>query len=235
MSEAQRPKLAAKVILLRTAEGRGFEVFLTRAGESISSFDFPGDTVSKEDCSSRMLRHCRSLSTGAVRDIIGARFTPGEASGPWVTGIRTLFVTLGVLLAVNDAGQDAMLDPVRRVRLLCQRDPLRTRSLTFESFLAKERLWGDASKLVYFSSWQITSAPGIKFDTPYYLTALSPAQKLFPVFPSVGRWLRPDQAVLACDRGGLRVSFSTFASLRKLADFDSMQRVFREYGSVRSG
>ena len=161
MSEEQKLKRAAKVILLRPAEGAGFEVFLTRGGELFSSFDFPGDKVSKEDCSSRILERCRGLSPGVARTIVGARFTPREALGPWVAGIRTLFLAVGVLLAVNDAGEDAMLDPVRRVRLLCQRDPLRARSLTFESFLTEERLWGDASKLIYFSSWQVTSALGM--------------------------------------------------------------------------
>lgn len=233
MSETHRPGLAAKVILLRSAKGKGFEAFLIRDPDNLSSFGFPGGAVTKDDCSSGMLNRCHGLSATAVRNIVGAQFTPQEASSPWIAGIRTLFLEVGVLLATNEAGQDYMLGPERTVRLQDQRDALRARSLTFESLLEQERLWGDASKLVYFSCWQIALQSDLRFKTYFYLVSLPPDQCSFPeLFQAVhGLWLSPDRAMFLCERGKLAVEFSTFASLRTLADFNSVQSVFQEYGS----
>ena len=237
MSETHRPRLAAKVILLRSAKGKGFEAFLIRDPDHLSSLGFPGGAVTKDDCSSGMLHRCHGLSATVVRNIIGARFTPQEASSPWIAGIRTLFLEVGVLLATNEAGQDPMLGPERTVRLQNQRGALRARSLTFESLLEQERLWGDASKLLYFSCWQIALQSDLRFNTHFYLASLSPDESAFPALPQAvhGLWLSPDRAMFLCNRGELAVGFSTFASLRTLAEFNSAQSVFQEYGSGTRG
>ncbi|HZD39572.1 MAG TPA: hypothetical protein VE131_02545 [Terriglobales bacterium] len=205
---------------------------MTRDLRSLSSFDFPGAMVSKEDCSSELLKRCRGLSSVAVRKTVGAGFTPREASSPWLAAIRTLFLDLGILLAVDDAGRIATSDPDLRIRLLARRPYLREGSLSFESFLTQDGLWGDASSLLHFSSWRTALPSGREVNSHYYVVSPSATEKLFPVFPTVGRWLSPDEGVLACDRGDLQLSFSTFALLRKLADFDSPASLFKEYGKA---
>jgi hypothetical protein len=42
-------------------------------------------------------------------------------------------------------------------------------------------------------------------------------------------WLTPDAALRLFGKNELPMIFPTFASLRTLADFDSLARVFKEY------
>jgi hypothetical protein len=44
-----------------------------------------------------------------------------------------------------------------------------------------------------------------------------------------GVWLTPDHAMQLFDRGELPLIFPTFAALRTLADFDTLESVLREY------
>ena len=236
MSARHTSILGARVILLRMTAAGGFEAFLTRDPDDNSSLGFPGGPVTKEDYSSGMLDRCWGLSPAAARRIVGAHFTPKEASGPWVAAIRSLFMEAGCLLAVNEAGQDPMRDPEWTVRLQNQRDALRTGTSSFASFLAQQGLWADASKLTYFSSWQ-TSPRGSKLcASHFYLAALVPGLgRLLSARPRAprGLWLSPERAIFSCVQGELPMDFATFSSLRTVADFDSLQSLFREYGSER--
>ncbi len=241
MTKAPRPENAVAVILLRSTESGRLEVFLTRHSDDTpalgSAVAFPCDKVKRDDYSAAMLRRCRGLSPAAARDIIGARFPPRAALGSWVAGIRTLFRDVGVLLAVNEARQDVLLDPERKAGIRERHAALLTQSLSFQSLLEKEELWADASKLVYFSSWQTVSPSGMPLDTRFYLAALPRGQNPMPTLPHVGTgfWISPDRALRLCDRRELPMAFSTFASLRTLGDFDSAASVLKEYGSVRGG
>ncbi len=70
MTERQKPRRAATVILLRDAEPRGLEVFLTRRRDDMAflggMYCFPGGTVRKEDCSASMLRQSLLESDGLL-------------------------------------------------------------------------------------------------------------------------------------------------------------------------
>src|SRR5262245_21683760 len=110
MSEQHnKSRQAATVILLRPAEPNGFEVFLTRRPEEMpflgGMYCFPGGTRQKNDCSTAMLRLCHGLSSVDARKIVGAQYSPPEALGLWIAGIRELFEEAGILLAVDNFGQ----------------------------------------------------------------------------------------------------------------------------------
>ena len=105
----QKPRLAATVILLRAAEPRGFEVFLTRRPEGMAflggMYCFPGGTLRTEDFSDAMLSRCAGMTPDQAQKIIGAEFAPRQALGLWIAAIRELFEEAGILLAVNGAGE----------------------------------------------------------------------------------------------------------------------------------
>src|ERR1043166_4951450 len=115
MTEAHKPKQAATVILLRQTESAGFEVFLTRRPEGMAFlggvYCFPGGTVRKEDYTATMLRRCFGLTPIQARERIGAHFSPKEALGFWIAGIRELFEEVGILVAVAESKDQSALTP----------------------------------------------------------------------------------------------------------------------------
>ena len=95
MSEERKPRQAATVILLRDAEPKGFEAFLTRRPENMAFlgglYCYPGGSVSKDDFSERIIRRCCGLAPEQARKIVGAEFSPRQALGFWIAAIRELF------------------------------------------------------------------------------------------------------------------------------------------------
>jgi len=235
MTDPQKPKRAATIILLRPSTPNGFEVFLIRRPEGMAFLGgmhcFPGGTVTKDDYSAAMLRCCRGLTAEQARKIIGAHFTPQEAMGFWVAGIRELFEETGILLAVNKTGERVALKAERNSRLIEQRSELLVQSLSFHSLLVHEDLSCDLASLAYFSHWQTPSHVPIRFDTRFFLAALPDNQSPLPTSPEVAHsfWLTPDRALQLFAKNELPMIFPTFAALRTLADFDSLERVMKDF------
>lgn len=235
MTDPQKPKRAATVILLRPSPPNGFEVFLIRRPEGMAFLGgmhcFPGGTVTKDDYSAAMLECCRGLTADHARKIIGAHFTPQEALGFWVGGIRELFEETGILLAVKKTGERVALKAEQDSSLIDQRTALLAKSLSFQSLLANEELFCDLASLAYFSQWQTPSHVSLRFDTRFFLAALPDDQSPLPTSPEVAHslWLTPDRALNLFAKNELPMIFPTFAALRTLADFDSLERVRKEF------
>ena len=237
MKPQHKVRQAASIILLRPAKQNGVEVFLTRRPEGMAflggMYCFPGGAVQNDDCSEAMMRCTSGLSPSDARKIVGAHFSPREALGLWVAGIRELFEEVGVLLAVNKSGQpwvagkDRTIDPADRYAALLEKN------LSFRSLLESEKLLCDASSLAYFSHWQTPEEAPIRFDTRFFLAVLPKDQAPLPTSPEVVRslWLTPDRALELFADDELPMIFPTFASLRTLADFEALDNVWREYGS----
>ena len=230
--ERQKPRLAATVILLRPAQV-GFEVFLTRRPEGMAflggMYCFPGGTVRKEDCSPAMQRRCYGLTHAHARKIAGAHFTPREALGFWIAGVRELFEEVGVLLAVHENG--GRMDPSRKAGLIDKHAALLGNHLSFQSFLDCEGLLCDLSSMYYFSSWQTPSDSAMRFNTRFFLATLPEEQSPLPASPEVVHsvWLTPDRALHLFAKDELPIIFPTFVSLRMLADFETLDSVLREF------
>jgi len=231
MTVQQKPRPAATVILLRSTEPAKFEVFFTRRPEGMAflggKYCFPGGTVRKEDSSPGMLRRCYGLSPGQARKIAGARFTPQEALGFWIAGVRELFEEVGILLAVNENGERTTLGP----NVATKHAALLTKALTFQSLLKNEHLFSDLSCLTYFSHWQTPSHQSMRFDTRFFLACLPEDQSPLPTSPEVTHslWLTPDRALQLFGKNELPMIFPTFTALRTLADFDSLDSLLREF------
>jgi 8-oxo-dGTP pyrophosphatase MutT (NUDIX family) len=235
MNDRQKPRQATTVILLRRRKSRGFEVFLTRRPEAMAFlggiYCFPGGTVRKEDYSPAMLRRCYGLNPAHARKIVGAHFSPEEALGFWIAGIRELFEEVGILLSVDESRGQASADLTRENRLAETQAALLSKSVDFTSILRTQDLLCDASSLAYFSHWQTPSQQSIRFDTRFFLAALPEGQLPLSTSAEVTQslWLTPDRALQLFANDELPIIFPTFASLRTLADFDSLESLFREY------
>ena len=235
MRDPKKPRRAATVILLRPAEPNGFEIFLTRRPEEMAflggMYGFPGGAVRKDDCVAPMLRLCYGLSPADARMLIGAHLSPSEALGFWIAAVRELFEETGVLLAVDHSGQPWPAAPERRHNLFDKHAALLQETLSFRSLLESEKLLCDASRLVHFSHWQTPEQSSIRFDTRFFLAALPENQTPLPASPEVAHsfWVTPDRGLELFAENELALIFPTFASLRTLADFDSLEAVMREY------
>lgn len=229
MSERQEPKHAAAVILLKRAEPNGFEVLLTRRSADMAGlgwvYCFPGGVLAKADCSATMLRRCHGLAAAAARKIVGAHLTPQQALGLWAAGIRQLFEEVGILFAASEAGK-------RLVRIAADKSNLGDKALSFQSLLENEGLLWDASSLGYFSHWQTPAEISLRLDTRFFLAVLPQGQTFVPTSLEVAhsQWLTPDRALELFGKNQLPIVFPTFASLRTLADFESLESLAKEYG-----
>jgi 8-oxo-dGTP pyrophosphatase MutT (NUDIX family) len=235
MSEPKQPKLAGTVILLRPAERQGFEVFLTRRPEGMpflgGMYCFPGGTANKQDFSPRMIQRCAGLTTQQARQILGAHLSPTQALGLWVTAVRELFEEVGVLLAVETSGETMRVDAARRSRFKERHAALLNHQLTFVELLEAENLLCDLATLFHFSHWQTPAQVAMRFDTRFFVAMLPAGQSALATSYEVARsvWLTPDRALQLFGRGELPMIFPTFAALRTLADFATIDSVWQEF------
>jgi 8-oxo-dGTP pyrophosphatase MutT (NUDIX family) len=235
MTKPNKPTLAAAVILLRHAEQNEFEVFLTRRPDGMpflgGKYGYPGGAVRAEDFAAPMIDRCSGLTPTQARGILGAHLSPREALGVWVAAVRELFEEVGILLAVEESGAPFRLDGERAGRLANQHQALLHQALSFRELLEAEKLLCDLSGLSHFSAWQTPAHVSMRFDTRFFVAALPPGQAPLATTREVahGVWLTPDHAMQLFDRGELPLIFPTFAALRTLADFDTLESVLREY------
>ena len=238
MSEKAKPRLAATVILLREAKPKGFEVFLTRRPDDMpflgGMYCFPGGGVTKEDCAVRAIERCRGLAPEQARRIVGAQFSPRQAVGFWVAAVRELFEEVGVLLAIDSSGARVSVSAASRIG--DKHRALLDKSLSFAGLLASENLYCDLESLAYFSRWQTPAQNPLRFDTRFFVALLpheqAPMGTSYEVTHSL--WLTPEGAMRRYSRGDLPMIFPTFASLRTLADFETLESVMKEFGGRHS-
>ncbi len=234
----QKPRLAATVILLRPAQQRGFEVFLTRRPDDMAflagMYCFPGGTLHKQDYSEPMSKRSIGLTADQAQKVIGADSAPRVALGLWVAALRELFEETGILLAVDARG--APVGGQRKKRLDDEHFRLVGSKSNFHSILEAQDLFCDLKALAHFSHWQTPEQASMRFDTHFFLAQLPADQCPLPTTPEVAHslWISPDDALQRTGQNELPMIFPTFASLRTLADFDSLASVFKEYRPIDS-
>ncbi|MET0689639.1 MAG: hypothetical protein ABWZ38_01330 [Candidatus Binatia bacterium] len=234
MNTPIKARRAATVILLRAAEPKGFEVFLTRRPDSMpflgGRYCYPGGAVIKEDYSAPAIARCMGLSPDQARKIVGAHLSPRQALGFWIAAIRELFEEVGILLAAHDSGE-RFPNGAQARKMPAMHDALLNNSLSFVSLLEREELRCDLTSLGYFSHWQTPSQVSQRFDTRFFVAALPPEQipleSSYEVTHSL--WLAPERAMQLHDHGQLPMIFPTFTSLRTLADFETLESVLKEF------
>jgi len=239
MTEIGKPKQAATVILLRKAEARGFEVFVTRRPDGMpfigGMYCYPGGTVTKDDFTPQMSERSRSLTPKQARKILGAHYRPSEAMGLWIAGVREVFEEVGVLLAAEQSGAQLIMDDSRAARLAQKHAALLAKSMSFLELLESESLVCDLAALGHFSYWQTPSQVRLRFATRFFIAPLPDGQTALATSYEVAHsvWLTADRAVQLFNRGELPMIFPTFAALRTLADFETLESVLRELAERR--
>lgn len=225
---ATPPKNAATVILLRSGKSGALEVFLTRRPEKMDflggAYVFPGGTIRKEDRAEAMLKRCAAITPEGARDTLGAHLKPEIALGHWIAAIRELFEEVGVLLAVTPAGCAAGMSDEKRRRLV-------RREISFRELLESENLLCDGGALRYFSHWLTPAEFAVRFDTRFFIAVLPPDQVPLERSEEVAHalWIPPERGMQLYDKGNLPMIFPTYASLRTLADFESVESLVKEY------
>ena len=236
MTEQSYPKNAATVILLRRQSGGGFESFMTRRPDQMKflggMYVFPGGTVRKEDCTEGVLKRCRGLTPQEAQNIVGPTLSPEICLGHWVAAVRELFEEVGILLCVTETGELLKMAEERRDRAAERRLALIKGEIDFQSFLESESLLCSLTQLAYFSHWQTLYEFGMRFNTRFYFAELPLDQEPLPNSQEVthGLWLTPERSLQLCEQGKLPLIFPTFACLRRLADFDTLESLAAEYG-----
>jgi 8-oxo-dGTP pyrophosphatase MutT (NUDIX family) len=236
----QKPRLAATVVLLRAAQERGFEVFLTRRPEGMAflggMYCFPGGTLRKEDYSDSMLKRAVGLTPDQAQKIIGAEVAPPVALGLWIAALRELFEEAGILLALDGSGQPMTASSDLRNRMAENHSRLLSSALSFPALLEFEGLFCELGALAHFSHWQTPEQVSMRFDTHFFLAELPADQSPLPTTSEVAHslWLSPDRALQMTSKNELPLIFPTFASLRTLADFDSLETLWKEFRREKS-
>lgn len=233
MSTENPPKPAAAVILIRPAESGGFEIFLVRRPKEAAFFGgvycFPGGCVRPEDSLPSMVMRCRGLSQDVARRTIGAHLKAREALGYWIAAIRELFEQTGVLLASAEANESFSAEPD------CNARPNEKPGVNFLRLLKSKGLFCDAGRLLSFSHWLIPASCGTPFATRLFLAALPERQQpVARLEVEDALWLTADRALQLFHHCQLPMGFPTFAALRTLADFDTLESVLREF-ATRAG
>jgi 8-oxo-dGTP pyrophosphatase MutT (NUDIX family) len=226
---AAEPKSASTVILLRSGEKNGIEVFLTRRPEAMDflggAYVFPGGTVRKDDCAGKIQQRCRGVSPERARDSLGAHLKPEVALGHWIAGIREVFEEVGVLFC-----SEAVSEP-RRSELERQRKRIVRRESSFAAMLESENLSFDAGALLYFSHWLTPEEFAMRFDTRFFIALLpqgqTPLERSEEVADSL--WVEPERALKLYAEGKLPMIFPTYSSLRTLADYETVESVVKEF------
>jgi 8-oxo-dGTP pyrophosphatase MutT (NUDIX family) len=226
---AAEPKRASTVILLRSGEGGGIEVLLTRRPEGMNflggEYVFPGGTVRKEDSSEKILARSRGVSAVEARNILGAHLKPEIALGHWIAAIRELFEEVGVLFCADALQQKKDVLENHRRRIV-------GRQSSFLAMLETENLHCDAARLRYFSHWRTPEEFSMRFDTRFFIAVLPPDQTPLERSEEVADslWIEPERALKLAGEKQLPVIFPTYSSLRALADFETVGSVLKEYG-----
>ena len=171
------------------------------------------------------------MTPNQARKIIGAQFSPPEALGLWVAAVRELFEEVGVLLAVDELGHSLSGVAPQAERLSVKHERLIAKSLDFLALLKSEGLRCDLRTLAPFSYWQTPARFSMRFDTRFFIAALPEGQVPMTTSYEVAHslWLTPERAMKLFADKELPMIFPTFAALRTLADFQTLESVFEEF------
>ncbi|MGH7930172.1 MAG: hypothetical protein ACREQV_20535, partial [Candidatus Binatia bacterium] len=171
------------------------------------------------------------LTPDQAQKIIGPDVAPRIALGLWIAALRELFEEAGVLLVLDASDARVVADTGIKKRLTEKHSRLIDSSLSFQSVLESEGLFCDLGALAHFSHWQIPEQVSMRFDAHFFLAQLpadqSPLAKSSEVVHSL--WVTPDRALQMITKNELPMIFPTFASLRTLADYETLESVWKEF------
>ena len=193
---------------------------------------FPGGTVHRDDYSSKTLARCRQLSGEQARQILGGDHELDEAIGHWVAVVRELFEEVGILLCVNEAGDDIELaDAATKLRIEQKRQAIVKKQLDFGAFLQSENFFCDLSRAVYFDHWVTPEIYSMRFDTRFYVALLPSKQTPLTRSEEVTHslWVKPMDALARINRHDFPILPPTTTVLHELARISTWDRLCQRF------
>ena len=157
---------------------------------------------------------------------------PASAARPFRVLGGALFEEVGVLLCVNESGEDVDLyNKETKQRIEFKRQAIVKNQLGFGAFLAAENLYCDLSRAVYFDHWVTPEIYSMRFDTRFYIAELPPHQVPLARSEEVTHslWLKPEEALARLHRTDFPILPPTTTVLHELARLGSWERLCREF------
>ena len=215
---------AATVIVLRDTES-GPEVFLVRRHHAVAfmagAHVFPGGRVDPGDHSADA-SWCDGVAEASTK-LTGV--APDEALAFHIATARELFEEAGVLLARQAAGQYVSLaGRADHDRFKVHRAELNAGRRTLREIVEMENLRLALDALVHYAHWVTPPIEIRRFDTRFFVTRVpaeqTPAHDDHEATDSV--WIKPADAIAAVGRGDIVLPPPTWASLRELQRFPTV-------------
>ena len=234
VSEADQIRQAATVIVLRDGSV-GPEVFMVRRHHAVAfmarAHVFPGGRLDDADGSAAS-DWCDGLSE-ARHKIPG--IAPNVAAAFHVAAARELFEEAGVLLARDNFGAYVRLTGSDQQRFAEHRAALNAGIRSLHEIVRGEKLRLALDALVHYAHWVTPPLDIRRFDTRFFVTRVPPQQA--PVHDNgeaTGSvWITPSDAIAAVRRRELILPPPTWACLRELEPFRSVDAVL-QWARVRT-
>lgn len=218
---------AATVVVLRDSAA-GPEIFMVRRHHSVAfmagAHVFPGGRVDIGDHDADP-RWCDGLdeAAGQLSDL------PAPAAlAYYVAAARELFEEAGVLLARSERGPFVSLAGAdAHHRFMKHRDDVHGGRRTLRAVLEEEQLRLSLDALVAFAHWVTPPVDTRRFDTRFFVARVPPQQT--PAHEQAesteSTWTTAGAALTAAARGDIVLPPPTWATLRELEPFTSVEAV----------
>jgi 8-oxo-dGTP pyrophosphatase MutT (NUDIX family) len=211
------PRDAATVMLLRPADGGGFEVYMLRRQPSMAFapgvFVFPGGGVDPRDSDSEVA--WAGPGPAEWGEILAA--PPQLARALVCAAVRETFEESGVLLAGPDAG--SVICDTTSEDWEADRRALLDRSLSLAALLRRRGLVLRSDLLRPWSRWITPAVEVRRYDARFFAAALPAGQRTRDVGGEAAAvtWITPPAALAAGQRGGIELWPPTAVTLAELA------------------
>jgi 8-oxo-dGTP pyrophosphatase MutT (NUDIX family) len=236
MAQASIPLPASTVVLIRPDGGGGFEIYLNRRPDEMTSYAgvyvFPGGRVEKSDYSATMVSLTRGLTPREAQQKLASELQPEICLAHWVAAVRELFEESGIhfFASANDRTTELPAQELAE-RLSGKRTALQRGEVDLPNLLISERLYCDVARLNYFFHRVTPEHYAVRFDTRFYLAALPPDQQPLHSSEEVAEslWIAPAAALAQAEAGNYRMMPPTLAVLRRLSGYCSWEELSRVF------
>lgn len=216
------PRDASTVLLLRDAQGGGFEVFLVKRHQKSAFMGgvhvFPGGKVDIADSDSPLLTRAHGRSLAETREALGEHTLSLAGGGSlFACAVRETFEESGVFL--GEAADRAQL--------------VQSRTDAGRSFFEK-LVTADATmafdRLIPWTRWITPTVEPKRYDTRFFLAEVDARDNAAhdTVETTEELWSTPAEALRLAEAGTIALAPPTQRSLEMLASFDSARAAIQD-------
>lgn len=216
------------MMVVRNAGGGGIEVRVLRS-RGAGEFWAARGRVLEVDMSSKVLARCVSIAEEAARHLRHG-ISPRRCVAHWVAASRELFVRTGKLFGTR-RGSSISGSPEIQCRLAAQRSRVEKFPADFATVLESEDVFCDLSPLIPFTKWMDCEDASASAHTQVFLAGVASDLRDEMLTPAgfTRDWLAPELLLVEGRRGRFTLDFMTYACLRTLTDFESVDALSAEY------